>query len=147
MHIMFVVLALSLPPFAPFTSFLFHSVNNSVTLFISTINFRPLPLFFVTLSRIYPLTVFAPTTQSIPAVTILMELILVFPLFAFVAPLHFCLSVYVLLLIPNRQIGQQVFYIFPFRFLFLRPNLTTFFLVAYTDLPILSATCCAVLLG
>jgi len=79
----FVKVTLGLPPLAPSTSFLFHPVNNSMTLLISIIFFQALPLFLVTLSYICPPTVFAPIAQSVFVPTILAKLNFVFPLFAF----------------------------------------------------------------
>jgi len=54
-----------------------------MALLISIILFQALPLFLVTLSYICPHAVFAPIPQSVFAVTVLAELTLVFPLFAF----------------------------------------------------------------
>jgi len=76
-------LTLGLPPFAPSTSLLFHPVNNSMALLISIVCFQALPPFLVTLSYICPHAVFAIIPQSVFAVTLLAELTLVFPLFAF----------------------------------------------------------------
>ena len=72
----------------------------------------------VMLSCICPPAVFTRISQPIFVLTILAKLTLVFELLTFVTLLHFCLSVYVVLLIPDSQISQQNFYIFPFRFLF-----------------------------
>jgi hypothetical protein len=127
----FVKVAFGLPSLAPSTSLLFHPVNNSMALLISIICFQALALFLVTLSYICPHAVFAPISKSVFVLTILAKLNLIFPLFAFGTSLHLHFSVY----------------IFPFRILFLRPNLTILNLVAGTVLPIWSAICCAVLLG
>jgi len=136
------------PLFAFGTVFLLHAINGAISLLISEVFFHRPPVFPVISAFILTAALFAPIPQPIFVLTILTKLTLVFPLSAFCTLLHLLrLSVYVLLLIPDSQIGQQHFYVFPFRFLFLRPNLTILNLVACTDLPILSAICCAVLLG
>jgi len=118
-----------------------------MTLLISKVFFHSPPVFPVISAAILTHALFAPQTQPVLAATILAKLTLVFPLFTFCTLLHFYLSVYVLLLIPDSQIGQQHFYVFPFRLIFLRPNLAILNCVATTVLPIWSAICCAVLLG
>jgi hypothetical protein len=78
-----------------------------MALLIYEVFFHRTPISPVTSALILTGALFAPQTQPVLAATILTKLTLVFPLFAFGALFHFCLSVYVLLLIPDSQIGQQ----------------------------------------
>jgi hypothetical protein len=95
------------PLFAFGTAFLLHAINGPMALFIYEVSFQRPPIFPVISAFILTGALFAPQTQPVLAATILTKLTLVFPLFAFCTLLHFCLSVYVLLLIPDSQIGQQ----------------------------------------
>jgi hypothetical protein len=102
----FVKLTLVFPLFAFSTSFLFHSINNPMSFFISEIFFHRPPISPVISASILTLALFAPNFQPVLEGTILTKLTLVFPLSAFCTLLHLSLSVYVLLLIPDSQIGQ-----------------------------------------
>ena len=133
--------------FAFGTAFLLHVINGPMALLIYEVFFYRPPDSPVTSAAILTVALFAPNFQSVLAATILTKLTLFFLLSAFCTLLHLRLSVYILLIIPDRQIGQQEFYVFPFRFFFFRLNLAILNLVACTDLPIWSAICCAVLLG
>jgi len=131
----FVELTLGLPAFAPTTSFLFYLVNNSMTLLISIICFKTLPLFLVTLSIIRPLAVFAPIIQSVFAVTVLAKLTLVFPLFAFGTAflLHAINS-------PMALLISKVFFHSPSVFPVISTFILTHALFAPQTQPVLAAT-------
>jgi hypothetical protein len=100
-------LALVFPLFAFGTALLLHAINGPMALLIYEAFFHRPPISPVISAFILTLALFAPIPQPIFVLTILTKLTLVFPLFAFCTLLHFCLSVYVLLLIPDSQIGRQ----------------------------------------
>jgi hypothetical protein len=72
-----------------------------MTLLKHDVLFHRSPISPVISVLILTLAFFAPITQAVFALTILAKLALVFPFFAFAASLHFFLSVYGLLLIPD----------------------------------------------
>ena len=125
------------------TAFLLHAINGPMALFIYEVFFHRPPDSPVMSAFILTLALFAPIPQPIFVLTILTKLTLVFPLSAFGTLLHLSHSP----LVPDSQIGKQDFYVFPFCFLFFRPNLCILKIVAGTGRPIWSAICCAVLLG
>jgi hypothetical protein len=103
---MFVESALGLPLLTPGTSLLFHTFNDAMKVLIATVFFHSPFVFPVTFPRIFTLTRPAPSPQPAPIGAILAKLTFVFLLFASAAPFHLRLPVYVLLLIPDSQIGQ-----------------------------------------
>jgi hypothetical protein len=94
-------LTLVFPLFAFGTAFLLHAINVLMALLIYEVYFHRTPISPVISAFILTLALFAPIPQPIFVLTILTKLTLVFPLSAFGAPLHFCLSVYVLLKLPG----------------------------------------------
>jgi hypothetical protein len=99
-------LTLVFPLFAFGTAFLLHAINGPMALLISEVSFHRPPISPVISAFILTHALFAPIPQPIFVLTILTKLTLVFPLSAFCTLLHLSLSVYVLLLIPDSQIGQ-----------------------------------------
>jgi hypothetical protein len=86
--LLFVELALGLPPFTHATALLFQPVNNSMSLLISEVFFHRPPISPVTSAAILTHALFAPKLQPIFVLTILIKLTLVFLLFAFCTLLH-----------------------------------------------------------
>jgi hypothetical protein len=82
------------PLFAFSTAFLLHAVNGPMALFIYEVLFHRSPISPVISLLILTLALFAPITQAVFALTILVKLTLVFPFFAFAASLHLHFSVY-----------------------------------------------------
>jgi len=85
---MLVILALGLPLFTSAALLLFHTSNDPMKVLIAIIFFHSTSVFLVMFPAIFSVTLLAPNAQPVLAGTILTELTLVFPLFAFGASLH-----------------------------------------------------------
>jgi len=91
MSVVFVKCVLGLPLFTSSTSLLFHAVNDTMKVLISTVFFHGGSVFFVTFFGIFRLALLAPNSQPVRKSTITTKLAFVFQNFAFAASLHFAI--------------------------------------------------------
>jgi len=120
---------------------LLNTINNPMTLVVSEVSSDVGALFLTILfSAVVTVAVFTPMTKPVFPASVFGEVAFVFGLFAPATAFHFCTSCLV-------SCSQQRLYPAVFRYLFLRPSLVILIPTAYTDLPVLSASSRAVVVG